>query len=316
MVDRTQLSASKHIQQRTGTTFHLATRVLPRRVRHPTYVLYAFFRIADEVVDGTAYEDAATKREAFERLRAGALGGKSADDPVLDAFAEVRATHGIDPATVDAFLDAMERDVDQSRYPTHEDLEAYMDGSATAVGEMMMSVMDVEDPETARPHAKALAEAFQLTNFLRDVREDVVDHGRIYLPLETLEANGASPEDVENLRPTPEIERAVRTELHRTESLYRKGVAGIEYLPDDCQFAVLVSAVLYAEYHRAIRGRECDVLSRRPSVSRARQIWVVARTAFAWKVSGDPESVFERVSAIPSGEGRDRAVHPADPSTT
>lgn len=316
MVDRTQLSASKHIQQRTGKTFHLATRVLPQRVRHPTYVLYAFFRIADEVVDGTEYDDPQAQREAFDRLRAAALGERPAEDPVVAAFAELRATHGIDPVEVTAFLDAMEQDVAQERYPTYGDLEGYMRGSAAAVGAMMMSVMDVDDPETARPHADALAEAFQLTNFLRDVREDIVDHGRIYLPLDTLAAVGATPEDVEALVSIPEIERAVQAELHRTESLYRRGVAGIKYLPEDCRFAVLVAAVLYAEYHRAIRERGYDVLTDPPTVSRPRQLWAVARTAIEWRLSHDPETVFERVSAIPSGDGRSRAGPTSDPSTT
>lgn len=86
MVTDRQLRRSKTIQQRTGSTFHFATRLLPERVRHPTYVLYAFFRVADEVVDGADDLPPAEQRERLERLRAEALGRRETDDPVLAAF--------------------------------------------------------------------------------------------------------------------------------------------------------------------------------------------------------------------------------------
>lgn len=316
MVDRTQLTTSKHIQQRTGKTFHLATRVLPRRVRHPTYVLYAFFRIADEIVDGDDYLDPDAQRRAIGDLRAAALGQQPATDPVVAAFSELRETHGIPRAEIDVFLDAMasDADPDTDRVQTYADLEAYMRGSAVAVGNMMMDVMDTEDVETARPHARALGEAFQLTNFLRDVKEDVRDHGRIYVPRETLDAFGATPEQIERYESSPELERAIRAELRRTESLYREGVAGIKYLPEDCQLAVLLSAVLYAEYHRAIRQQDGDVLTTAPSVGLLRKLRVVARTRFEWAFNKDPETVFERVSALPSTETNRRDIQSGDPT--
>lgn len=318
MVDRTQLTASKHIQQRTGRTFHLATRVLPSRVRRPTYVLYAFFRIADEVVDGDEYSDPAEQRATLADLRAAALGEQPADDPVVDAFAELRETHDIPREEIEVFLDAMASDADpeNARMQTYEGLEAYMRGSAVAVGNMMMAVMDTDDVETARPHARALGEAFQLTNFLRDVKEDSRDHGRIYIPQETLDAFDATPEQIERHDSSPELERAIRTELRRTEGLYREGVAGIKYLPEDCQFAVLLSAVLYAEYHRAIRKQDCDVLTTEPDVGLARKLWVVARTRLQWALNRDPETVFERVSALPSRDAQRPDVQPGDPTFT
>jgi len=318
MVDRTQLTASKHIQQRTGRTFHLATRILPARVRRPTYVLYAFFRIADEVVDGDEYTDPAEQRAAIADLRAAALGEQPADDPVVAAFAELRETHDIPREEIEVFLDAMASDADpeNARMQTYEDLEAYMRGSAVAVGNMMMAVMDTDDVETALPHARALGEAFQLTNFLRDVKEDIRDHGRIYVPSETLDAFDATPEQIERHESSPAFERAIRAELRRTEELYREGVAGIKYLPEDCQFAVLLSAVLYAEYHRAIRQQDCDVITVEPDVGLARKLWVVTKTRLAWAIHKDPETVFERVSAIPTHERPRHDVPPSDPTFT
>jgi len=128
----------------------------------------------------------------------------------------------------------MKTDIDKSRYETYEHLRAYMRGSAAAVGAMMTAIMGTENESTALPHAVALGEAFRMTNFLRDVREDVVEMDRIYLPLETLERHGVTEAQVENLEFTPGFAEAMRAELGRTERLYRQGVAGIEYLPRDC----------------------------------------------------------------------------------
>ena len=89
MVDGTQLAESKAIHRRTGTTFYVATRLLPKRVRHATYVLYAFFRVADEIVDDPNGPPPDEQREQLDSLRVAALGGES-DDQVLAAFGELR----------------------------------------------------------------------------------------------------------------------------------------------------------------------------------------------------------------------------------
>ena len=206
MVEQRQIDRSKQIHRETGKTFYVATRFLPERVRHPTYVLYAFFRVADEVVDGDNDLSPAKRTERLEAFRRAALGEEPTDDPVLSAFAEIRERHGIPTADVNTFVDAMATDVEKARYETYDELRTYMDGSAAAVGRMMTAVMSPERAEAALPAATALGEAFQLTNFVRDVHEDIVDRDRIYLPLETLEAYGADPGDVEARRFTAELE--------------------------------------------------------------------------------------------------------------
>jgi len=303
VVSDDRVARSKAIQRNTGRTFHLATRVLPERVRHATYVLYGFFRVADEVVDDVdpAGADPAAQRATLERFRDAALGRREAENEVIAAFDEVREREGIADEDVDAFVDAMLADVDTDRYETYEELEAYMDGSAAAVGRMMTAVMDPEDEAAALPHATALGEAFQMTNFIRDVREDVVERDRIYLPVETLEDHGASAAQVLDLEFSESFADAVRHEMRRTERLYQEGVAGIETLPEDCQFAVTLAAVLYADHHRLVRELDYDVLSTTPALSRRRKLSLLARTALNWSVLRDPEAVFYRVSAVPAG---------------
>jgi phytoene synthase len=303
MVSDDGVARGKAIQRRTGKTFHLATRLLPERVREATYVLYAFFRVADEVVDDAEGVPPEEQRAELERLRAAALGERDADDPVLAAFADLCERHGISESDVNTFVDAMLTDVTTDRYESFDELRAYMDGSAAAVGRMMTAVMDPDRPERALPHATALGEAFQLSNFLRDVREDVVERDRIYLPLETLAEHGVSEAAVRNLEMSDGFRRAMERELQRTEALYRQGVAGIEYLPADCQFPVLVAAVLYADHHRLIRERDYDVLSTTPQLGTLRKLALVARTRWHWTWNRDPETVFRRVSAVPDHAG-------------
>ena len=310
MVEQDQIRQSKAIQRRTGKTFHLATRVLPERVRHATYVLYAFFRVADEVVDAADTAPPPEQRQRLEELRRQALGEEATDDPVLAAFSELRATHDIPDADVDVFIDAMLADVDTDRYETYEDLEAYMDGSAAAVGRMMTQIMETPRAEEAIPHATALGEAFQLSNFLRDVREDVVERDRIYLPLETLRKHDVTEDQVLGFEYDERFRAAMDEELRRAEALYRDGVEGIRYLPDDCQFAVLLAAVLYADHHREIRKLDCDVLSTTPSLSTPRKLFLLAKTRLYWAVERDPVAVFRRVSVVPYPEDGDTTRDP------
>jgi len=301
MVEETQIARSKAIQQRTGKTFHVATRLLPKRIREATYVLYAFFRVADEVVDDANGTPPAEQRAELARIRAAALGDRETDDPVLAAFAELRETYGIDAADVHTFMDAMESDIETARYETYDELEAYMDGSASAVGRMMTAVMQPAEPERALPHATALGEAFQLTNFLRDVREDIIERDRIYLPQTTLERHGVDESQLKDFEMDASFAAVMQDELTRAEQLYEEGVAGIKYLPEDCQLAVLLAAVLYADHHRLIRNREYDVLSETPQLSMARKLALLARTRWQWVWNNDPEAVFRNIT---EGKGR------------
>ncbi len=353
MVADEQLARSKRIQQRTGRTFHFATRLLPERIRHPTYVLYAFFRVADEVVDDPDPAPPAEQRARLERLRDVALGRTDADesaetdaadladaadsadssgppedpsaaaddddgdvagvdaaagatsadvDPVVSAFSAVREEYGIADEDVDVFVDAMLSDIETDRYETYDELEAYMDGSAAAVGRMMTAVMDPELPEQARTHATALGEAFQLTNFVRDVREDIVERDRVYLPEETLDRYGVTADQLRRFEFDDDVAAAIRHETQRAEELYKEGVAGIQYLPADCRFAVLLSAVLYAEHHRLVRRRGYDTLTATPQLGAVRKTVLLARTWWAWIRTKDPEAVFRSVSCVPYGD--------------
>ena len=303
MVTPDQLEQSKRIQRRTGRTFHIATRFLPERTRHATYVLYAFFRMADQVVDDPDPPSQSTQVAKLERMRRAALGETPTSDDVLSAFAEVRDRHGIADQEVNAFIDAMKLDAqlgDEGPRIAFEDeteRERYLRGSAVAVAQMMLAVMDPPRPDLARPHAAALGEAFQLTNFLRDIREDVEQYGRIYIPRSTLEQFDVSISDFHH-GGSERLRSAIAHDLKHAESRYRTGVAGIRMLPDGCQYPVLLASVLYADYHQFIRQAEYDVLSDPPSLGLSRYARVWVSTRWNWQQMRDPEFVFYRVSPI------------------
>ena len=153
------LAASKAIQRRTGTTFHLATRLFPREIRHATYVLYGFVRIADEVVDGPGERDPEAQRAAIDRLRAVALEDEPTDDPVLSAFQTVRDAYGIqredvaachEIAAADDTIDA--RCYDVSETVTRELVErdgvgedpGTVDAQLDAVARVLLTIRDLE----------------------------------------------------------------------------------------------------------------------------------------------------------------------------
>lgn len=312
MVDSSQLAQSKSIHRETGKTFYYATRLLPERVRHPTYVLYAFFRVADEVVDNPDGLTPAERHDRLIEIREAALGREPTDEPVLNAFSELRERYGIPDEEIERFIAAMRSDIEKSRYETYDELETYMSGSAAAVGVMMTIIMEADDTESAIPKARRLGEAFQLTNFLRDVGEDIADRNRIYLPETTLEEFGADPDDIERRRFTAELGAAIRREMRRAEDLYREGVSGIKYLPVDCQLPVLTAAILYADHHRLIRNLDYDTVTETPSISTVRKLVLVAKTRWYWMWHKDPEVVFAKVSEVPVGEEGPTPRRPGD----
>lgn len=298
MVSRHELTVTKSIQRSTGPTFHLATRFLPRRIRHQTYVLYGFFRVADEIVDDPDPPSPSEQRVALNHLQEMVLGDRPPANPVLSAFATVYRETAITETEIEYFLDSMRMDIDTREYETIEELDGYLRGSSVAVANMMLAIMNPSEPEVARPHAKALGEAFQLTNFLRDVREDIIEYNRVYLPKAMMRRNGVFRRELAEGEMSPRFAAVMGELLEETETRYRAGVAGIKYLPDDCQFPVLIASVFYAEYHRLIRAQQFDVLTSRPRIPHHRYLSLLVQTAIHWWRSGDPEAVFYRVSAV------------------
>ena len=261
--------------KRHGTTYYWSTLVLPPEKRPHVHALYGFARYADDIVDDLGPVPIAERAQALasfgERFFADLTAGSS-EDPVLKAVVNTVRTLEIDPDCFRRFLRSMTMDLTVERYETWNDLLDYMDGSAAVIGEMMLPVLEPMYPE-ALPHARDLGNAFQLTNFLRDVNEDL-DRGRVYLPQEDVRRFGVR---MEERRCTPEFVELMKFEIARCRGLYDSADKGLAMLPNRSRKAITAARRLYSRILDKIEERNYDVFSGRASVSTASKAVMVVR---------------------------------------
>jgi phytoene synthase len=268
--------ACRALNRRYGTTYYWSTYLLPKIKRHHVHALYGFCRYADEIVDDPGFGSAAHRKDALhafaERFHRDLAAGDS-DDEVLKAVVHTVRAFAIDHDLFRRFLNSMEMDLTIERYETYSDLERYMDGSASVIGEMMLPLLEPADPAGAVAPARALGDAFQLTNFLRDVAEDL-DRGRVYLPQEDLERFGADPH---RQAADPAWTALMRFEIARCRRLYAEADRGIAGLPPTSARAIRSARVLYSRILDVIEDQDHDVFARRARVPAWRKAVVVAR---------------------------------------
>jgi phytoene synthase len=210
--------------------------------------------------------------EAFaEQFRTSLAAGDSTD-PVMAAVIHTVITCGIEPECFERFFGAMAMDLTTSSYETWEDLCTYMEGSAAVIGEMMLPVLEPIS-EAAKAPARSLGLAFQLTNFLRDVDEDL-DRGRVYLPQDDLRLFDV---DLGRRSVTPEWRAFLAYEIERNRALYSFADTGIAMLPPRSARCVGTARVLYAKILDQIERNDYDVFSRRARVPTLRKTATAAR---------------------------------------
>jgi phytoene synthase len=260
---------------------------MPRPRRPHVYALYGFCRHADDIVDDLDDRPPGERADALARLglklRA-ALAGAPVDpatDPVVAAMARTATIYDIDVECVERFLRSMTMDLSVRSYETWDDLCTYMDGSAAVIGEMMLPILEPRDPAAIQP-ARDLGLAFQLTNFLRDVGEDL-ERGRVYLPAEDLRRFGADPWA---RHVTPAWEEVMRFEIERARALYRSADRGIAYLPRWSARPIATARQLYSDILGEIEANHYDVFTRRARVSTRRKVMAAARSALSLAPGG------------------------------
>jgi phytoene synthase len=267
------------LHRRYGKTYYFASRRFPRQIRQRVDALYGFVRLPDEWVDNPGEESAGDLAERLSDYRAELIEGMHGvrpGEPVLRAFCDVAREIGLSLDEPLRFLDAMEQDLDTTRYGTYAELRAYMRGSAASVELMMCKVLEVQESDRARTGAIALGEAMQLTNFLRDIGEDL-RRGRIYLPVEDIEAFGVREEELALGVVTPQFVDLMKFEIARARALYTLADPAIELLPVRARPAVRLGRVLYARILDRIEDADYDVFGTRARTSTLEKIWVAAR---------------------------------------
>ncbi len=266
----------KRLHARHGTTYYWATRALPRADQPHVHALYGLCRYADELVDAPgagSTEARAELLDAFQDRFARDLAAGASVHPVLMAVVRTVRHLELDAALFDRFFDAMRMDLSVTRYTTFDDLCGYMDGSAAVIGEMMLAVLRPADPDAVREGARTLGVAFQLTNFLRDVDEDL-DRGRVYLPQEDLERFGTDPW---RRRADTAWRELSAFEIARIRSLYHEADLAIAELPPRSAGVIRAARILYSGILERIEQQDHDVFARRARVPTATKLWVVGR---------------------------------------
>lgn len=251
-------------------SFHLASALLPRQKRKAVRALYAFCRTTDDVVDekpsGTA-EERSVVIDALDNWRQRSLfAPPRANDSVVLAWADARSRYQIPQRYAEQLIEGVAQDIDKKRYATFAELTAYCYGVASTVGLMSMYIIGFAGPE-AISYAVKLGVALQLTNILRDVREDWAA-GRLYLPLEELEDFGLTVADIEAERNDERWRSFMQFQIQRNRQLYAEAWPGIGLLDADGRFSIAAAAGLYQGILDDIEAHHYDVFSRRAYVGR------------------------------------------------
>ncbi|MBI5106415.1 MAG: phytoene/squalene synthase family protein [Solirubrobacterales bacterium] len=234
------------LQRRHDPTFHLATGWLPRDVRPAVHALYGFLRGADEIVDGDGRPPTpAARRAALDgwqrELEEGVACGRS-DHPVIAALVDAGRRHDLPLHELSVYMDSMRVDCDgRVRLRSREELDTYMNGSAATVGRVIAPLLGV--PAGAREEVARLGVAFQLTNFLRDVREDYA-MDRVYLP-------GLDEDALAAGRPAP----APGEEVARARELFRSARAVCAYARPRTRSGIRLACAVYLRYLGRIERR-------------------------------------------------------------
>ncbi|MET0474816.1 MAG: phytoene/squalene synthase family protein [Mycobacterium sp.] len=274
----------RKINAEHGRTFFLATRLLAPSQRPAVHALYGFARRADDILDDFDSSLDTTQRadqlhqlatQLFERL---VQGKSSGDDPTLAAVVDSARRYGISWQLFDDFLASMQMDLTVTDYPNRAALDRYMYGSAEVIGLQMLPILGTVAPrEEAAPSAAALGKAFQLTNFLRDIDEDL-ERGRVYLPADELAAHGVDRELLtwchDNARTDLRV-RSALVEQHATaRQIYDQARGGIELLHPRSRPCVEAAFTLYSEILDRIEEIDFAVFGQRATVGGARRIRV------------------------------------------
>jgi phytoene synthase len=276
----------RRIHADRGRSYYRATALLPADRRRAVHALYAFTRLADDFVDdGRPPAQAAAALAAWRSSLHATVAGAPTTDPVLPAVADTIRAYGLDLADLDTFLASMAMDLTVTRYGTYDDLLRYMEGSSAVIGTLMLPILGLVSGSSrgqAWEAARELGYAFQLTNFIRDVAEDLA-RGRIYLPTDDLAAFSVTAdtlaEDAARGRTSPQVRELIAYECVRARRHYAAALPGIALLPPRSRLCIRAAFVLYGAILDEVARRGYDVLAGRAVVSRRRRAALVAIAA-------------------------------------
>lgn len=265
----------REMARREAKNFYWGFISLPHEQRMAIYALYNFARQVDDDVDDAPRPEAIPKRLAEQRARVRRCidAGADADDPVMRVLAKAVRRYNIPEDELQALIDGVERDVTCTRYEKWADLREYCNLVASVVGRMCVRIFGFTDPE-ALERADDLGLALQLTNILRDVREDA-EMGRVYLPQEDLRRFGIADDAMLLGRPGPGWNALVEFETRRARELFESGYQVLRYIPRRSAACVQTMAGIYEGILQKIERDPQLPLRERAALSKREKLRVV-----------------------------------------
>lgn len=267
------------ITRQFGTSYYFATQFFPRDVRLAIYAIYAFARIPDEFVDNPENSQTSAARGQIEDFRdqwRHAMDQKGSDDPILLAIAETFHKYDIPRSDGEAFFDSMLQDTQKLTYADYSELEKYMYGSAGVIGLMVTRIVGYKSDDAFK-HALQLGYAFQLTNFLRDIREDWDVRRRIYIPQDELERFGLTERHIADHCSDEKFRALMKFQIERNREIYREALPGIPMLSPRGRLAVRIAYVLYSAILTEIEKLDYNVFKRRARTSFSQKLRLSAK---------------------------------------
>jgi 15-cis-phytoene synthase len=266
--------ACEQITRREAANFYYGIRLLPRPKRHAMSAVYAFARRVDDIGDGSLDEDAKLVALAIERDRLDALadGGDIAlGDPVVVALAHARVRYDLPLDALALLIDGVELDVRGTSYETFDELVVYCRDVAGSVGRLCLAIFTDGACENGTTElADDLGVAMQLTNILRDVREDY-EIGRVYLPAEDLRQFACD----DPLAAPPEL---IRFEAARARVWFDRGLQLADHLDGRSASCLLAMTGIYRSILERIEHQPDEILRHRISLPAWEKAWLAARS--------------------------------------
>ncbi|MQA37200.1 presqualene diphosphate synthase HpnD [Rugamonas aquatica] len=273
------MSPDDYCQQKTaqsGSSFYYSFLFLPPERRRAITALYAFCREVDDTVDECTDESIARIKLAWWRKEIANMYEGQQTHPVTQALQPHLAPYNLQQQHLQAIIDGMEMDLNQTRYLDYTALSKYCWHVASVVGILSASIFGATKQETLQ-YAEKLGHAFQLTNIIRDVGEDA-RKGRIYLPVNELQQFNVTAADLLNARHTENFEKLMAFQAARAQKVYDEAFA---LLPKEDRRAQRPGLMMSAIYRTLLTEVEADgfhVLTQRISLTPIRKLWLAWKT--------------------------------------
>lgn len=273
------MSPDEYCQQKTvqsGSSFYYSFLFLPPERRRAITALYAFCREVDDTVDETSDPSVARIKLAWWRTEVSTMYKGTPTHPVTQALQPHVATYQLEEQHLQAIIDGMEMDLDQSRYLDFAGLQKYCWRVAGVVGILSASIFGTTRPETLL-YAEKLGLAFQLTNIIRDVGDDA-RKGRIYIPVNELQQFNVTAADILNFRHSEKFEALMRFQNERAQRTYDEALALLPKADRRAQRPGLMMAAIYRTLLDEIARDNFQVLNQRISLTPLRKLWLAWKT--------------------------------------